>query len=226
MIKLVVFDMAGTVVNENNVVYKTLHQAITGGGVDVSLHQVLALGAGKEKFKAIVDIVNEFAPHHSGETVNQIYSRFVTMLDQAYQDLAVTPIEGAEQLFQSLKQKGVFVVLNTGYKKETATQLLDKLGWTKGVTYDELVTASDVASTRPQPDMIYHAMKLCGITDARTVLKIGDSIIDIEEGKNAGCAVTVGITTGAHTRTQLESANPDYIIDRLPDLLTWIDEVR
>ena len=47
MIKMVVFDMAGTTVNENNVVYKTLQKAINEAGYNFTLEKVLAEGAGK-----------------------------------------------------------------------------------------------------------------------------------------------------------------------------------
>jgi phosphoglycolate phosphatase-like HAD superfamily hydrolase len=87
------------------------------------------------------------------------------------------------------------------------------------VEYDSLVTATDVEHNRPDPDMIWLAMKRFGITNAREVAKVGDSIIDIEEGKNAGCSLNIGITTGAHTFDQLQSAKPDYIINNLLELL-------
>lgn len=211
--------MAGTVVNENNVVYKTVQKAINEAGIPVTLDQVLADGAGKEKAKAIHDILARYAPGQPADAESKIYQRFVELLEVAYENLDVTPMEGAEQVFVELKLRGIYAVLNTGYNSKTAYQLLAKLGWTKGVTFDDLVTASHVAATRPQPDMILHAMKLCSVTDARQVLKVGDSIIDIEEGKNAGCGITVGITTGAHTHDQLASAKPDYIINNLSELL-------
>ncbi len=72
--------------------------------------------------------------------------------------------------------------------------------------------------------MIWLAMEQFGITDASEVVKVGDSIIDIEEGQNAGCGISVGITTGAHTRAQLESANPEAIIDDLLELLPLLDK--
>jgi phosphoglycolate phosphatase-like HAD superfamily hydrolase len=53
-------------------------------------------------------------------------------------------------------------------------------------------------------------------------VKVGDSIIDIEEGKNAGCALSIGITTGAHSYEQLASANPNHIINHLSELLPVI----
>lgn len=72
--------------------------------------------------------------------------------------------------------------------------------------------------------MILLAMQRFDIADARQVIKVGNSIIDIEEGRNAGCALNIGITTGAHTAGQLLSANPDYIIDDLLELLPLLDK--
>ena len=218
MINMVVFDMAGTVVNEQNVVYKTLQKALNNGGIPVTLEQVLADGAGKEKKAAIMDIADKYAPGQTPEAIDNMFAYFLDELDKAYADLDVIPIEGAEAVFEALIENGIWVVLNTGYNRETAEKLVGKLGWVKEDHFDELVTASDVPHARPHPDMILRAMELFEMDDASEVLKIGDSTIDIEEGKNAGCGITVGITTGAQTRDQLAMASPDYIIDSLLDL--------
>lgn len=50
-IQLAVFDMAGTTVNEDNVVYKTVRDAFAKHGVEVSLETVLRFGAGKENLR-------------------------------------------------------------------------------------------------------------------------------------------------------------------------------
>jgi len=93
---------------------------------------------------------------------------------------------------------------------------------------EEAVSAStrDVQQARPHSDMILHAMHLFSLSKPEEVVKVGDSVVDIEEGKNAGCGLTIGITTGAHTRQQLASAHPDHIIDRLNDLLPLMATVR
>lgn len=224
MIKMVVFDMAGTTVDEQNVVYKTLQQAINKGGVSVTLEEVLAEGGGKEKKAAITDIVGKFAPGTDAEVIDAMFAGFLTELDAAYNDLDVIPVEGAVSVFATLMDNGIRVVLNTGYNRETAEKLLGKLGWEQDVHYDLLVTASDVEKARPFPDMILRAMELAGLTDPAMVLKIGDSGIDIEEGIQAGCGLTVGITTGAQTREQLQAAGPDFIIDALMELLDIVEE--
>lgn len=71
--------------------------------------------------------------------------------------------------------------------------------------------------------MIDLAMDIYGVDDPKKVIKVGDSIINIEEGQNAGCGLNIGITTGAHNFLQLQSANPDYIISNLLELVPIID---
>jgi phosphonatase-like hydrolase len=226
MIKMVVFDIAGTTIDENNVVYKTLRKAIKEAGFDFTLDQVLAEGAGKEKRQAIKDILKMYAGNSNDELSAAIYQNFITQLAKAYEDLDISPVDGAEILFHFLRQRNILVVLNTGYNDQTARTLINKLGWEVGGTIDGLITASDVPNNRPMPDMILLAMKKFGITDPKEVIKVGDSMIDIEEGKNAGCRLNIGITTGAHTPEQLLAANPDFVIHNLLELIPVLEDIH
>ena len=210
-------------VDEDNVVYKTLKKAVNGAGFDFTLDEVLAEGAGKEKLQAIKSILEVYAGLNNTALAEDIYSEFIVMLADAYANLNILPQPHATELFAALKEKQILTILNTGYNRETAQSLLDKLGWKKGIEYDELVTATEVEKNRPNPDMILFAMKQFDITNGQEVVKVGDSIIDIEEGKNAGCSLNIGITTGAHTFDQLKSAEPDFIINDLMELLPLLD---
>lgn len=220
---MVVFDMAGTTINEDNIVYKLLHQVLINDGYDCSLDLVLAFGAGKEKKTAFKDILIElgvFAPENIVERLHQV---FKDNLEIAYSTAPIVSMGGAEELFEQLKLMEIKVVLNTGYDYKTAHFLLQKLHWEIGNHIDALITASDVLHGRPAPDMIFLAMQQLHITDANFVVKIGDSIVDIEEGKNADCGLTIGVTTGAHDEQMLLLANPDYIIHHLQDILLLIE---
>lgn len=217
---MVVFDMAGTTVDENNVVYKTLHAAIVDAGVAVTLDDVLLHGAGKEKLQAIKDVLVAAQAVHVD--AKAIYEQFVVLLASAYAHLDVTPCSNAETVFALLKKQEIKVVLNTGYNRATATDLLRKLNWTIGEDIDLLVTASDVSNNRPAPDMIDYAIRHFNIENPASVVKVGDSAIDIEEGKNAGCGKTFGVTTGAQTKEQIAVANPTAVLD---DLLELMDKI-
>lgn len=222
MIKMAVFDMAGTTVDEDNVVYKTLMRAVNERGFDFTFDEILAQGAGKEKLHAIKSVLGLRGTLDS-RLAEEIFERFLVMLEEAYKGLEVTEQPNASKVFAALKAKGVAVVLNTGYNRETAEDLVQKIGWEEGVHFDCLVTASEVERNRPDPDMIFWAQKKLGICDVSEVLKVGDSKVDIEEGRNAGCRFSIGVTTGAHTEAQLREASPDFIIDNLLELIPIVE---
>ena len=222
IIKLAVFDMAGTVVNEGNVVYKTLQKAINLRGFQLDLDFVFKHGAGKEKHQAIKDIIEAEIGDVDATMAASIFEDFKKLLTSAYKDLTVTSYDGVQEMLYALKENGIKVALNTGYDTHTAQLLLDKMKWSVGKEYDMLITADDVVMGRPNPDMIIEAMMKLNVQNEAFVLKVGDSIIDIEEGKNANCGVTIGVTTGAHNRKQLLSADPTYVLDSLAELKNLI----
>lgn len=222
MIKLVVFDMAGTTVDEDNVVYKTVRAVINEAGYDYALEQVLEFGAGKEKEQAIRDVLALDGQPHSDEEVAAIFANFKSRLAQAYAELNVREQHGASLVFRQLRDAGIKVALNTGYDRATAEGLLSKIGWQVGADIDALVTACDVTNGRPKPDMIQQAMAQTGIDSAAHVAKIGDSQIDIHEGQNAGCGMTFGVTTGSQTVDLLQTANPTKVVASLSEMYEFI----
>lgn len=223
MIELVVFDMAGTTVDEDNVVYKTVRAAINAAGYEFTQDQVQAAGAGKEKSQAIRDVLALDGADHPESEIAAIFADFKQRLVKAYAELDVREYDGTSEVFAALHQRNIKVFLNTGYDRATAQGLIDKIGWQEGRDYDGLVTASDVVNGRPHPEMIHKAAELSGVASHGAVVKVGDSQIDIEEGHNAGCGMTFAVTTGAQTAEQLRQANPTAIIDRLSEILDAID---
>ncbi|MFN1218378.1 HAD-IA family hydrolase [Chryseobacterium kwangjuense] len=214
-IKLLVLDMAGTTINEDNVVYKTLTAAVNNHGYEVTLDKVLSSCAGMEKLEAITSLLKEINGNEADAPV--IFRNFSEQLREAYRNLDVKPINGAENFLLKMKSMDKKVVLNTGYSSEIARQLLDKLQWKESVHFDALITADDVSESRPSPEMILLAMKKFNISEPGNVLKAGDSVIDIEEGKNAGCGLTVAVLSGAQNRSELETAHPDYIFNTISE---------
>ena len=144
--------MAGTTVDEDNLVYKLMHETILSDGYECSLSMVLAVGAGKEKKDAFREVLLElgvFAPDNIAKRLNE---KFQQNLFDAYLKANVKSMPGAEAVFKQLRQNEILVVLNTGYHATIAKLLLDKLNWKVGEEIDLLVTASDVNKGRPSPD--------------------------------------------------------------------------
>jgi phosphoglycolate phosphatase-like HAD superfamily hydrolase len=67
--------------------------------------------------------------------------------------------------------------------------------------------------------MINAAMEKCNVKIKNKVLKVGDTVVDIFEGKNAG-VLTAAVLTGTQKKSDLEKFEPDYIIDSIKDIKT------
>ena len=220
MVKLVIFDMAGTSINEDNLVYKTIQRMMTRHGLEVSLDTVLEFGAGKEKRTAITDIAVHLQGRDSvsADWVNGVHQDFQQALEQAYETEPMEVFPSVRKVITTLRTNGIKVGFNTGYSRPVAEKILDRVGVAVGKHIDALATASDVNKGRPAPDMID---LICAQVEvpAEQAIKIGDSAIDITEGRNAGVKLAIGITTGAQGRSLLERAKPDHILDDMLELL-------
>ena len=216
---MIVFDMAGTTVDEGKTVYKSVQKALANAGHDFPYAEVLDI-AGMNKQEGI-DILlarrmDEIPPTLSAE----IHDDFLRIVNEAYRsDKTLKEKTGASDLFRALQARGIKVVLDTGYHRPTAEILLDRMGWREAGLIDLSITSDEVAAGRPHPHMIRKAMQHFGITDPIVVGKVGDTLSDIEEGRNAGCGRVVAITTGAVSAAVLAAAKPDACIEELGELL-------
>ena len=223
MIKLVIFDMAGTAVDENNLVYKTIQNSLQVHDIDVSLDMVLKHGAGKEKRKAIEDILYVLegnAP--AAQRVDNLHAFFRSRLDQAYADHSMQLFPSVRKVMDQLQEKNIKIAFNTGYSTPMARFILNKISMEEGKDIDLLVTSDDVSKGRPAPDMILLACEKLGVAPEESI-KIGDSGIDIVEGQNAGVKYSIGITTGAQSQEQLKQSSPDFILDDMLELLPILE---
>ena len=223
MIELVIFDMAGTVINENNIVYKTIQKAINSFGYDVILDVVLEHSGGKEKRQAIADTLKNSDVDFNEDTIDDIHAKFKELLNEAYMNGDISYFPEVQMVIMTLRKSNIKVAFNTGYSKSVLDVLVDKIPINIPEDADMIVCADDVENQRPHADMID---LICDTLDVKPEhsIKVGDSIIDIEEGKNAGVKYSVGITTGAHTKEQLNSANPDFIINNISEVLQIVKQ--
>ena len=88
---------------------------------------------------------------------------------------------------------------------------------------DYFSSAEEVGAGRPSPAMIQDAMAMLGVDDPRLVVKVGDTAMDVQEGKNAG-VWTVAVLSGTQGRERLAEGEPDAILPGVGDLPSWLVE--
>jgi len=218
---LVVFDIAGTTVRDKGNIAEAFIDAFKQFGISVPIEEVNKV-MGWRKKDAIVLLLGKFqgqADMQSEELVEEIHTAFIQNMISFYEnDEDLQPLDYAEELFQQLRANNIKVALNTGFTKDITDVILRKLNWKEGQMIDFAVCSDEVPEGRPYPYMIQELMKRSEIIDAKQVVKVGDTEVDVQEGRNADCGLVIGITTGAYSKELLEQYRPDKVIDHLSEL--------
>ncbi|MEN9202896.1 MAG: HAD hydrolase-like protein [Thermostichus sp. DG_1_6_bins_120] len=226
-IRLVVFDMAGTTVKDNNDVSKALIAAFAQVGIPVGMadtHSVM----GYPKPVAVRLLLQKCQPEAlraTPELVDKIHSLYLRSMIHFYQtDPGLQEAPGAAETFAALKRQGIRVALDTGFDRATAEVLLQRLGWLEQGLVDVSVTSDEVANGRPCPDLIFEAMRRAGVSQVSQVAKVGDTPADLQQGSRAGCRYVVGVTSGSHTAQELAKEPHTHLIEYLPQVLAILAE--
>ncbi|MBC7947263.1 MAG: HAD hydrolase-like protein [Chitinophagaceae bacterium] len=224
-VRLVVFDIAGTTLADERAVSTAFRNAFRVYGFTVNEEDIKPL-MGYKKPVAIHNLLEAIGVTPEDDLINDIYREFeIEMLDHYEYSSDVKPMPGAEEVMLALKEKGLLVALNTGFSKAIADAIMKRLQWVERGLVDHYIASDEVIEGRPQPFMIQELMHRAGVDDPQQVIKIGDTEVDVNEGLNAGCALVIGITTGAFTREQLEPYLPDHIINHLSELPSLISAI-
>lgn len=95
-----------------------------------------------------------------------------------------------------LRERGIKIGSTTGYTDEMMNIVVPKAK-SYGYEPDVWFSPNTVGNMgRPYPYMIYRNMEALKVSSVRNVIKVGDTVADIKEGKNAGI-LTVGVVEGS-----------------------------
>ncbi|WOK05516.1 HAD hydrolase-like protein [Imperialibacter roseus] len=226
-IQLVVFDLAGTTVQDDQDVQKVLRKTLQRQGVSITMDEAAKV-MGIPKPVALRQLLEYHLPESikvTDDMIDELHDAFVSDMVSFYEeDPSVREMAGASDTFKVLKESGISVYVDTGFDRKTTDALIERLGWLKQELLDGSITSDEVESGRPHPDMIFKAMKLSKVTEASFVAKVGDTASDLGEGTAAGCGLVIGVTTGAYSREDLEKEPHTHIADSLPEVLQIILE--
>lgn len=220
--ELAALDMAGTTIDEDGIVYRTLEETVGGAvGHDVPA-DVMAAWKGTAKDEALIGILTDLGEDTSADRIGTLYGEFSKRLKTAYRETPPKPIAGVPEAIAELRTRGVKVALQTGYDLEVASLILEAVDWQVGRDIDALITSDVVSASRPAPYMIFRAMEALGVVDVRRVLTAGDTPNDLGAGWNAGAGFVVGVTTGAFNSEQLTAYQHTHILGSAAELPTLL----
>ena len=119
-----------------------------------------------------------------------------------------------EEVLRYLKGRGYRQSVATNKTSSEAKRILSTLGVDD--VFDLIVGFLDVPNAKPAPDMILFSLEELNENIEYTMF-VDDTTFGLKAGIEAG-VITVGITTGHHSREQLMEVQPDYIVDSILEL--------
>jgi phosphoglycolate phosphatase len=215
-LKLVLFDIDGTLVDSQNIIVAAQHAAFAAYGLEPPSREMSLSIVGLSLVEAFTVLVGPKGP---AEGLAEAYkAAFSTLrLDPA---LAEPLFPGAEECLDWLKGRGdVLLGIATGKSRRGVSHLLDRHGWDK--VFATIQTADD-APSKPHPAMIRQAMEELDVAPQDTVM-IGDSSYDMAMARAAG-ALPIGVTWGFQPEAALIEAGAGPIVRSYGELRKTLSE--
>lgn len=223
-IRLVIFDIGGTIIEDNGEVIASFSAALEGNGLLATQSELTEL-KGSSKRAVIKNFVERQWGQQDPENETRIakaYQDFKTLLENKFSNGGVRPIKGAESTFNWLRAHDVLFATTTGFYRTVTERILNTTGWQD--IFAANICSDDVKMGRPAPFMIFRAMEIAGIADVREVLNVGDTRLDLQAGKRAGVLGVVGVLTGIQTEDRLKQDSPSQLISSVADIPALIEQ--
>ena len=213
MLKAVLFDVDGTLVDSNDAHADAWVEAFRKHGVHVDWLKVRrSIGMGGDKLMPAVSGIEETSPQGSAiaDDRARIFKR--EFLPK------IKPLRNAARLVADVKERGYTVVAASSAAKDELTPLLRIAG--AEALMDAKTSSDDAEESKPEPDIIVAALQRAGVSATEAVM-IGDTPYDVEAARRAGVGV-IGFRSGGWGDADLEGAIAIY--DGPWDLLARLDE--
>ncbi|MBM7606166.1 pyrophosphatase PpaX [Metabacillus crassostreae] len=210
-INTLLFDLDGTLINTNDLIIESFLHTLHTYYPDQYVREDILPFIGP----TLYDTFSTINPEKVEEMIT-VYRKF----NHEQHDVLVTEYETVFETVKALKEQGFKLGIVTTKIRDTVNMglKLTKLDQ----FFDVVVTLDDVENAKPHPEPVLKALKQLGSSPEEAIM-VGDNHHDIEAGKNAGTK-TAGVSWSVKGREYITSYKPDYILEKMSDLLPIVGE--
>ena len=218
MIKAVVFDLDGTLLNTIEDLAGSTNHALrlaslpehsvedyysfVGNGIEKLLERASGCLPGSETF----DLVKkEFMEHYSRHSMDKTH-----------------PYDGMNDLLNKLNKKGIALAVLSNKNDSFIKTLMEK--FYPEISFDVLMGKRDEYPPKPDPASLKEVLRQLKAKEGE-VLYVGDSNVDVQtaHGANLPC---IGVTWGFRTREELIKEGAERLADKPEDILNRIEALE
>lgn len=209
--RVILFDLDGTLIDSVPDIAASANQLLAREGLNaLTVDEVRAMiGHGirmltKRIYAARGQDLDDEALDYKTSIMSGIYAENLTVLTTVY--------PGVRETLAHYRAAGAKLAVVTNKPQAATETILNAFGLADSF---DLVVGDHGLPRKPEPDMLFHAVKRLGATPADAIM-VGDSPADIESARAAGIP-SVGVR-GGYTNVPLEQLQPGVIIEQMSDL--------
>ena len=208
----IVFDFDGTLVDSTRAVKQAFEETLA------ELGERTPRRSGEKNLDTLSCHTLSEMFHAAGITESDHIDRAVDTYNRRY--LAISPIQSAPfpevpQVLQSLQDRDITLAVATNERRENLDALLPAFGLDS--FFEATICENEVSRSKPEPEMLHTLLKTMNADPLKTLM-VGDSNLDMEMGRRAGCR-TCAAGYGTHSAGELNAAAPDCIIHHPKELV-------
>ena len=215
MVKLVIFDLDGTLCNTICDLADAVNYALTKRGYPThSVEEIQNMvGSG------IKNLVTRSMPEAERyeDNINLTKEFFFEYYKVHYADKTVA-YDGIAEMLETLKAKNIKLAVCTNKEDTMAKSVVKKLF---DGTFSLILGQSDNFPLKPSPDSSLYIMETLGAGVGETVF-IGDSGVDIKTAKNTGLE-SIGVSWGFRDKQELIDYGCEHIAESPYDIIKLLE---
>ncbi len=219
-LRLIIFDVDGTLVDSQGAIIGAMAAAFTGLGLAAPERAAILSIVGLSLDHAMARLAPEQAPHRRAELVEGYKHAYHAQRLATGAAQGAPLYSGAKKALERLQARSdTLLGVATGKSQRGLQAVLAAHGLERMFVTTQV---ADHHPSKPHPSMILTAMAETGIAPQHTVM-IGDTSYDMEMARAARVA-GIGVSWGYHARPALSAAT--VVIDGFDALPAGLEEIR
>src|SRR5690348_8307922 len=213
---LVVSDLMGTSLRDDGAVLPAYRAAFAECAIPFT-EEELATKRGAHKLTLFTEFASRRYPAEEAKKIAAAALEvFESQLRRFLASGGGVPISGAEDAIRQLRAAGMKVVLTSGFDRRLIADVVKHCGWAE--LFDAVVYPDEVPAGRPAPYLIFQAMQKTRVEPVKRVAAIGDTILDLQAGTNAGAGWVIGVLSGAADAATLGHTPHTHLLPSIAEL--------
>ncbi len=201
MVKLVISDMDGTLIDSEGAIAQAICDALVDWGISCTpVDLVPYTGVGDDN--ALAGLAREHGVSYTYDMNLRTYEIYGQMANER-----VVAFPWSNRILRHVRESGLMLAVASAAGRIRVMHNLGRLGFTEDF-FDAVITANDVKKQKPDPEIFISAIERAGVEPSQTLV-LEDTVSGVKAAKAAG-AKCIAVTT-TYSAEELKLAGADHV---------------